>query len=57
MGLVIIFGLVTLLAGIATISSLRNKNFLGLFFAAATFGVIGWFTIMTAIYHGVPVAH
>ncbi|EIJ78856.1 DUF2759 domain-containing protein [Bacillus methanolicus] len=57
MGLVIIFGLVTLLAGYATYSTLRNKNFLGFIFAGGTFAVIGWFTIMTAIHHGIPVAH
>ncbi|WP_108670807.1 DUF2759 domain-containing protein [Peribacillus acanthi] len=57
MGLVVIFGLVTILSAIGTISSLKNKNFLGLFFAVGTLAVFGWFTVMTAINHGVPVAH
>ncbi|AIE60725.1 DUF2759 domain-containing protein [Bacillus methanolicus] len=57
MGLVIIFGLVALLAAYGTYSTIRNKNFLGLIFAAGTFAVIGWFTIMTAIHHGIPASH
>ncbi|WP_163102601.1 DUF2759 domain-containing protein [Peribacillus alkalitolerans] len=57
MGLVVIFGLVTILAAFGTISTLKNKNFLGLVFAAGTLAVFGWFTVMTAIHHGIPVAH
>ncbi|WP_153123501.1 DUF2759 domain-containing protein [Peribacillus tepidiphilus] len=57
MGLVFIFGLVSLLAVFAAFSALKNKNFLGLFFAAGTVAVFGWFTIMTVIHHGYPVAH
>ncbi|MDQ0218318.1 DUF2759 domain-containing protein [Peribacillus cavernae] len=57
MGLMIIFGLVTILALFAVISSFRNKNFLGLFFAAGSTAVFGWFTVMTIIHNGFPVAH
>ncbi|PLT34717.1 DUF2759 domain-containing protein [Bacillus sp. V5-8f] len=57
MGLMIIFSLVTLLALFAVISSFKNKNFLGFIFAAGTTAVIGWFTVMTIIHHGFPVAH
>ncbi|MFD1736535.1 DUF2759 domain-containing protein [Bacillus salitolerans] len=57
MGLVIIFALVTLLAVAGTVRSLREKNMLGLLFAAGTLVVFGWFTIMTLINHGFPVAH
>ncbi|PLR76497.1 DUF2759 domain-containing protein [Bacillus canaveralius] len=57
MGLVIIFALVTLLAGYASYTSLKNKNLLGLFFALGTFVVFGWFSIMTVIHHGFPTAH
>ncbi|PLS15247.1 DUF2759 domain-containing protein [Bacillus sp. M6-12] len=57
MGLMIILSLVTILAVFATLSSLKNKNFLGLFFAAGSAAVFGWFTIMTILNHGYPVAH
>jgi hypothetical protein len=57
MGLVIIFALVTILAAIGAVSSLKNKNFLGLFFAAASFAVFGWFTVMTVLNSGFPTAH
>ncbi|WP_316572031.1 DUF2759 domain-containing protein [Neobacillus sp. YIM B06451] len=53
-GLVIIFALVTLLAGYSSFTSLKNKNFLGLFFAVATFLVFGWFTFMTILKSGYP---
>ncbi|RHW41069.1 DUF2759 domain-containing protein [Neobacillus notoginsengisoli] len=55
MGLVIIFALVTLLAGYSSFTALKNKNFLGLFFAAATFLVFGWFTFMTVWKDGYPI--
>ncbi|WP_082686901.1 DUF2759 domain-containing protein [Bacillus sp. FJAT-27445] len=54
MGLVIIFTLVTLLAGYSSFTSLKNKNFLGLFFAVATLLVFGWFTFMTILKSGYP---
>ncbi len=57
MGLVIVFALVTILAAIGTLRTLKNKNFLGLFFAAASFAVFGWFTVMTVLHHGFPTAH
>ncbi|MDX8359602.1 MULTISPECIES: DUF2759 domain-containing protein [Bacillaceae] len=58
MGLVFIFGLVTILAAIGVVSSLKNKNFLGFFFAFGTVAVFGFFTVMTVINHGYPaVAH
>lgn len=57
MGLSIIFALVTLLAGYATFSALKNKNILGIVFGGGTFLVIGWFTVMTVLNHGVPTVH
>lgn len=54
MGLVIIFGLVTLLAIAGSWSALKNKNILGLLLGTATFAVFGWFTIMTVIKSGYP---
>ncbi|WP_084361969.1 DUF2759 domain-containing protein [Robertmurraya korlensis] len=57
MGLVIIFALVTLLAAYGAFSSLKNKNFLGLFFAVGTLAIFGFFTVMTVIHHGYPAAH
>jgi hypothetical protein len=57
MGLAIIFALVTLLAGYATFSALKNKNILGIVFGGGTFLVIGWFTVMTVLNHGFPTAH
>jgi hypothetical protein len=56
-GLVIIFSLVTLLALYGVIRSLREKNILGLLFGLGTAAVFGWFTIMTVLHHGYPVAH
>ncbi|ART77253.1 DUF2759 domain-containing protein [Sutcliffiella horikoshii] len=57
MPLVIIFGLVTLLCVFALVRSLKEKNFLGVLFAFGTVAVFGWFTVMTVIEHGYPVAH
>ncbi|AIM15602.1 MULTISPECIES: DUF2759 domain-containing protein [Neobacillus] len=54
MGLVIIFALVTLLAGYGTFSALKNKNLLGAFWGLASFAVFGWFTVMTFINSGYP---
>lgn len=55
MGLVIIFTLVAILAGIGGFRALKNKNFLGAFWGVAAFFVFGWFVIMTVIHHGIPV--
>jgi Protein of unknown function (DUF2759) len=57
MGLVIIFSLVTILAAYGTFSALKNKNLLGIVFGGGSLLVFGWFTIMTVIHHGFPVAH
>lgn len=57
MGLMIIFALVTLLAGYGTFTALKNKNLLGLVFGAGTFLVFGWFTVMTILNSGYPTAH
>ncbi len=54
MGLVIIFALVTILAGIGAFSALKNKNLLGAFWGLASFAVFGWFTVMTIIKSGFP---
>lgn len=53
----IIFVLTTLLGVFAAISSFRNKNILGIGFSVLTFGVFGWFTVMTIIHHGYPAVH
>jgi uncharacterized membrane protein len=57
MGLVIIFGLVAILALVATVRAFKSKNFLGLLFAGGSAVVFGWFTVMTIINSGYPVAH
>ncbi|WP_404443581.1 DUF2759 domain-containing protein [Sutcliffiella horikoshii] len=57
MPLVIIFGLVTLLCVFALVRSLKEKNFLGIVFSFGTVAVFGWFTVMTVIQSGYPVAH
>nr|WP_043933877.1 DUF2759 domain-containing protein [Bacillus sp. EB01] len=57
MGLMIIFTLVTLLAGYSTFTALRNKNFMGVGFAFLTFLVFGWFTFMTIWKDGYPSGH
>ena len=54
MGLVIIFALVTILAAIGGLRTLKDKNFLGAFWAIASFLVFGWFTVMTIIESGYP---
>ncbi|MCM3617806.1 DUF2759 domain-containing protein [Sutcliffiella horikoshii] len=57
MPLVIIFGLVTILCVLGLVRSLKEKNFLGVLFAFGTVAVFGWFTVMTIIQSGYPVAH
>lgn len=54
MGLVIIFALVSILAGFGAISALKNKNILGLVFAAGSFLVFGGFALATLIKSGYP---
>ncbi len=49
MGLVIIFGLVTIIALIAFFREIRRKNFLAVVFTVLTVGVFGWFTISTLV--------
>ncbi|MBO9129641.1 DUF2759 domain-containing protein [Bacillus sp. 165] len=53
-GLVIIFGLVTLLAVYATLKAIQSKNILGTVLALATLGIFGFFTVMTVLEHGYP---
>lgn len=54
MGVVIIFALVAILAAYGAFTALKNKNFLGTFWAVATLAVFGWFAIMTLIESGYP---
>lgn len=54
MGLVFIFALITLLAAWGAFRSLKRKNFLGVFWGAASFLVFGWFVVMTFVNHGIP---
>ena len=49
MGTVIIFLLITILAGIGAIRSLKDKNILGVLFAGGSFLVFGWFSVMTIL--------
>ncbi len=57
MGTVIIFALVAILSVFGLISSLRDKNVLGIAFSFGSVAVFGWFSVMTLIDHGFPVAH
>ncbi|GAM13650.1 MULTISPECIES: DUF2759 domain-containing protein [Bacillaceae] len=57
MGFAIICALITLLAGYATFSALKNKNILGIVFGGGTFLVLGWFTVMTILTSGFPTPH
>ena len=54
MGTVIIFLLITILAGIGAIRSLKDKNILGILFAGGSFLVLGWFSVMTILNSGFP---
>jgi uncharacterized membrane protein len=57
MGVVIIFFLVAVLAAYGTWSAFKNKNILGLVFAAGSLIVFGGFAIMTVITSGFPAGH
>ena len=58
MGLLFIFAAVTILAGIGTYTSFKNKNWLGIVFAAGTFVIFGAFTVASFLTeNSVPVAH
>jgi hypothetical protein len=57
MGLMIIFALVTILAGYGSFTAMQNKNLLGIVFGTGTFLIFGWFTVMTILNHGFPTAH
>ncbi len=54
MGVVIIFGLVSIMALFSSIRSFKAKNLLAIVFSVGSLGVFGWFTIMTVIHHGYP---
>ncbi|MBP3041140.1 DUF2759 domain-containing protein [Bacillaceae bacterium Marseille-Q3522] len=56
MGTVIIFGLISLLGGLAAVTSFKNKNIIGFLFAFGTFSVFGFFTVMTILHNGYPAA-
>lgn len=57
-GLVVITAIITILAGWGLLRTFRDKNLVGIAFAALTLGVFGWFTVMTIVNHGIPaVAH
>ncbi|MEE6450405.1 DUF2759 domain-containing protein [Bacillus sp. AFS001701] len=57
MGTVIIFILVAILCVPALIGSLKNKNFLAVFWSGATLVLFAWFAIMTILHNGYPPAH
>ncbi|MBM7713805.1 DUF2759 domain-containing protein [Siminovitchia sp. FSL H7-0308] len=54
MGTAIIFSLVSILAVFALVSSLKNRNVLGIIFSLGTVGVFGFFSVMTFIFSGYP---
>ncbi|MBR7554209.1 DUF2759 domain-containing protein [Allobacillus sp. GCM10007491] len=49
MVLAIIFLLVAIVCIFGTLRSIKNRNFLAVFFAGATTLLFGWFSIMTII--------
>ncbi|MGW6297742.1 DUF2759 domain-containing protein [Peribacillus butanolivorans] len=55
--LMVVFGLVAILGAAAVVTSLKHRNFIGFIFAAGSAVVFGWFTVMTVINSGFPVAH
>jgi len=57
MVLMVILGLVTILGIFGTISAFKEKNILGIVFGGGSALVFGWFTVMTLINSGFPVAH
>jgi uncharacterized membrane protein len=57
MGTVIIFALVAILSVFGLIRSVREMNLLAIGFSFGSVVVFGWFSIMTFIHHGLPVAH
>ncbi|WP_342525436.1 DUF2759 domain-containing protein [Chryseomicrobium sp. FSL W7-1435] len=52
--LIVIFLLTTILAIVGTYQAFKERNFLGVFFNAATVLVFGFFSIATVIHHGYP---
>jgi hypothetical protein len=54
MGLVIIFAIITILAAVGALRSLKSKHFLAAFWGVASFLVFGWFVVMTVLNHGIP---
>lgn len=57
MVLMVVLGLVAILGIVGTISSLKERNILGIIFGGGSALVFGWFTVMTLINSGFPVAH
>ncbi|MFJ7746170.1 DUF2759 domain-containing protein [Peribacillus sp. NPDC097295] len=57
MVLMVIFGLVAIMGVAAVVTTIKKRNFLGFIFAAGSAAVFGWFTVMTIINSGFPVAH
>ncbi|TDQ41684.1 DUF2759 family protein [Aureibacillus halotolerans] len=49
MGIIIIFGIVTILGIFGFIREFSRKNFVAVAFSAATVAVFGWFTVNTLI--------
>lgn len=52
--LIVIFLLTTILAIIGTYQAFKERNFLGVFFNAATVLVFGFFSVATVIFQGYP---
>jgi hypothetical protein len=56
MGTVIIFIIVAILSFGGLLKSLKEKNLLGIIFAAGGVGIFSWFSIMTILHNGYPPA-
>lgn len=57
MGLMLIFTCVVVLSALAIVRTLYDRNYLGLFFAGATFLTFSFFVIATVVTHGYPAIH
>lgn len=57
MGLMLIFTFVVVLSALAIVRTFYDKNYLGLFFATASFLVFSFFVVATVVTQGYPPVH
>lgn len=57
MGLMLIFTFVVVLSALAIVRTFHDKNYLGLFFAGATFIIFSFFVVATVVTQGYPAVH